>query len=224
MQRPLVIYSMPRTRSYAALEAARRTERLDEPFGFWKLFPNHSSECYNLPSYFNSLISAEQWQSIERAMASPTAAVKLFGYHFYEVKAARAWWQQIQTANTHEIIVLERDRVEICYSMLMARITGYWRQNEREAIRVNVNDSDLLFLHRYIDCHIRWYPQVGRRVTWDRLPQELFDKSQIQQEPQQNLQRLDLIANGDWVAERIIDLMSFFGDEWDRAESQLIPW
>jgi hypothetical protein len=221
MMKPMMIYSMPRTQSHAALQAARRTHKLNEPFGFWKLFPQHRSESHNLPAYFNSLITDSQWQDIAQQMAHPHSATKIFGYHIYEVQRSRSWWNDLQAAGTHDMFVIERDRTEVCLSLLMAKVVGFWKTSERPHIPININDSELFMVHRYIDAHLRWFPTQGQLISFDQLPASHFDRSQISMQEQHSMHNLHLIQNLDWCRARIADILDFYRRDWDSCVDRL---
>jgi hypothetical protein len=219
--KPMMIYSMPRTQSHAALQAALRNNKLNEPFGFWKLFPQHRSEAHNLPAYFNTMITDGQWLALEHQMADSNTATKIFGYHIYEIKRARSWWQQLQAADTHDIFVIERDRTEVCLSLLMAKVVGFWKSSERSHIPVNINDSELFMVHRYIDAHLRWFPRRGTVISFDSLPTSHFDNTKITMAHQHSMHNLDLIQNLDWCRARIADILDFYREDWDRCVASL---
>ena len=217
----MLIYSMPRARSHVALEAAKRSIKLVEPIGFRPMFKHHIRERYDLPAYFDGLITDEQWSSTRDAMDGADTATKLFGYHLFEVKRAGDWWQSAQDNDHHDIYVLERDRFELCMSLLLGLVIGFQLANERPAIPLSIDGRDLWIVYRYVEEHVRYLPSRGKLISWDDLPDDEFDKSKVIMQGQRSMSRLDLIQNRHWCEQRVREILDRFKDEWDQKIARL---
>jgi len=129
--KPVIIYSMQRTRSSAVLYSCIRTQRLYEPFGIDTIFDGHW-RAHSLFPTFNKYVSDLDWTSLIEKMNDPNSVTKIFGYHIWKSKNGRKWFESAIKDNTHDIFVLERDWMEIGLSSCLARITGYDIDHEKK--------------------------------------------------------------------------------------------
>ena len=212
--KPVLIYGMPRTRSTAAMQACKRTIKLNEPFSF------HNTPDYNVYdmgclSKIRALINfqhSEQWSQTLEEMNHPDAVVKIFGTHLARFYNAREWFAEANTS--HEIFTLIRNPRETILSILLAQQFGHWKGAEKGVKEITIHNGRFSNVEFVFESFLRFYPKSSRLVTFENLPEEFFDKSQIYQENQHSMRRLHLIKNLDEVEKNIDTILQYFEKEW----------
>ena len=212
--KPVLIYGMPRTRSTAAMQACKRTVKLNEPFAFHHtphFDPNNTtslSRVRTLVDYEQS----EEWNLLLKEMNLPDTVVKIFGRDLVNYYDARAWFNEAHT--THEIFILMRDPRETILSILLAQRFGHWVGVEKEIKEIIIDDREFYNVDSIFSSFLRFYPKSSRLVTFETLPEEFFDMSQISLEEQNSMSRLHLIKNLDEVEKNVDTMLRYFEAEW----------
>ena len=212
--KPVLIYGMPRTRSTAAMQACKRTVKLNEPFGFHNT-PTYNKNAVRCISQIRNLVhyeQSEQWNLTLDEMKRPDAVVKIFGDHLAQYYPARAWFNE--ASSSHEIFTLIRDPRQVIFSYLLAWHIGFWKGAETRVDELIINDGLFRQIEFIFSSFLRFYPKSSRLVTFETLPEDFFDKSQISFEEQHSMRRLHLIKNLYEVEENIDTILRYFEKEW----------
>jgi hypothetical protein len=212
--KPVIIYGMPRTRSTAAMQACRRPVKVNEPFAFHNT-PNYDEHKMDVLSRIRALNDFREfgnWHAVLGEMNRSDAVVKIFGRDLVQYHDARAWFEAAKTS--HEIFTLIRNPREIILSSLLAQYFGYWKGVEKEAKEILIYDSEFANVEFIFESFLRFYPKSSRLVTFETLPEEFFDKSQIHLEEQNSMSRLNLIKNLDRVEKNIDTILQYFEKQW----------
>ena len=212
--KPVLIYGMPRTRSTAAMQACKRTVKLNEPFAFHHT-PNFDLNNMESLSRVRTLVDYEQseeWNLLLKEMNLPDAVVKIFGRDLVNYYNARAWFNEVHT--THEIFTLIRNPRETILSILLAQRFGHWVGSEKEIKEITISDREFDNVDSIFSSFLRFYPKSSRLVTFETLPEEFFDKSQITLKEQNSMSRLHLIKNLNRVEKNIDTILRYFAKEW----------
>ena len=211
--KPVLIYTMPRTRSNAALDACKRSIKISEPF-----------DIYNLPNYdpiinkslvrtIETLVNYDQWTSLENRMNQPNTAIKIFGHSLLYYYPARRWFEQAKS--THQIYTLIRPLKEVILSELLAFHLGYTKDTQKAEKEIVIRGGNFYSITTNIESFLRFYPQCGQLTTFESLPKETFDKNQIQLQEQHSMNKIHLIKNIDEVTDNIHTILSYYKDQWE---------
>lgn len=212
--KPVLIYGMPRTRSTAAMQACKRAVKVNEPFAFHNT-PNYNVKHVGCLSRIRTLINFEhskQWNLVLEEMNRPDAVVKIFGRDLVQYYNARAWFAE--ASSSHEIFTIMRDPRETILSLLLAQHFGYWKDDEKELKEVIIHEQAFCNIEFVFASFLRFYPKSSRLVTFETLPEEFFDMSQISLEEQHSMRRLGLIKNLYEVEKNIDTMLRYFEKEW----------
>lgn len=194
--KPVLIYGMPRTRSTAAMQACKRAVKLNEPFA------RHNAVNYH----------STQWNLILEEMNRPDAVVKIFGRDLAQNYNAREWFNKATTS--HEIFNLIRNPRETIFSLLIAQHLGFWKGDEKKLNEIIIDENEFSNIEFVFESFLQFYPKSGRLVTFESLPEEFFDMSQISLEEQNSMSRLHLIKNLDEVEKNVDTMLRYFEAEW----------
>jgi hypothetical protein len=212
--KPVLIYGMPRTRSTAAMQACKRAVKLNEPFAFHHT-PHFDPNNMASLSRVRTLVDYEQseeWNLLLKEMNLPDTVVKIFGRDLVNYYDARAWFNEAHT--THEIFTLMRDPRETILSILLAQRFGHWVGVEKEIKEIIIDDREFDNVDSIFSSFLRFYPKSSRLVTFENLPEEFFDRSQITLKEQHSMSRLHLIKNLNRVEKNIDSILRYFAKEW----------
>ena len=150
--KPVIIYGMPRTRSTAAMQACKRTVKLNEPFAVFNT-PNYNENhmgCLSRIRILNDYAQSNQWNLVLEEMNRPDAVVKIFGRDLAQYYNARAWFNEANTS--HEIFTLIRNPRETILSILLAQHFGHWKGDEKVVEEIIIDDQEFCkieFVFRY---------------------------------------------------------------------------
>ena len=212
--KPVLLYGMPRTRSTAAMQACKRPVKVNEPFAFQNT-PRYNANHFGCLSRIHTLTDygqSKQWNLVLEEMNRPDAVVKIFGRDLVRYYNARAWFNEAHT--THEIFTLIRNPRETIFSILLAQQFGYWKGDEKDVKEITIHDGQFCNVEFVFESFLRFYPKTSRLVTFETLPEEFFDKSQIWHQNQHSMSRLNLIKNLDRVEKNIDTILRYFEKEW----------
>ena len=203
---------MPRSKSTAALEAARREILLNEPFSANALI----KEDLPIMDRFEFMLNYPSWDQLENNMAQPNTATKFFGSCVHHMAKAKEWFYEIDNANSHEIFCLIRSRKETILSHLLAMFFGFHKGEEKDNFEIEIDDKQLISIHEFsIGTFLKYYPLHGKTVTFETLPLEHFDYSKICIETQNSIaKRQDYIKNFEDLERKINLLLKYHEKEW----------
>lgn len=202
---------MPRTKSTAVLQACKRSVKLNEPFDVYNL-PNYNKDNDGYLYRVRSLVEYDQWDSLLTKLNQKDTAVKIFGHSLMFYYNARAWFDAAM--QTHEIFTLIRNPKEMILSELIAFHFGHTKDSETENREITISDYQFYTVQSVISSFLRFYPSTGKLVTFDTLPNECFDKTQIQIQEQHSGNKTHFIKNIDEVHRNIDLMLSYYQAEW----------
>ena len=177
--KPVVIYSLPRTRSTPALYSCKRAVHLCEPFSATNLNKNKSLfDAWNYRAKTNNkFVSSGQWDKLVTSMNDPNTATKTLCSDLGYFVPARTWFRDAVENQTHDIFVLEReDRKAILLSFLIACEFGWGKHREKTPYNFSVKHELIETLHKIMDWYLSFYPKKGKLITYENLPESHFDK------------------------------------------------
>ena len=203
---------MPRSKSTAALEAARREILLNEPFSANALI----KEDLSIMDRFEFMLNYPSWYQIQNNMDQPNTATKFFGSCIHQMPKAKEWFSEIDNANSHEIFCLIRSPKETILSHLLAMFFGFHKGEEKENFEIEIDDKQLISIHEFsIGTFLRYYPLNGKTVTFETLPSEHFDYDKIHLETQNSIsKRQDYVKNFEDLKRKINLLLKYHEKEW----------
>lgn len=202
---------MPRTRSSATLQACKRTNKINEPFAVRNV-PNYNLNKNNKHNFDEQELKLNWWNMLAGRMNQPDTAVKIFGQHLTNYANSMVWFEQTKT--THEIFTLIRNPREMILSYLLAFHLGYTKSQEIEDKQVTITDIQFSLMRNMFNCFLKFYPSSGVLVTFETLPEEFFDKTQINFEEQHSMSKLHLIKNMNEVEANIDSMLCDFKEDW----------
>lgn len=179
LDKPHVIYTLPRSRSTAILEASKKENKLNEPFN---------------PSLALRMDSSD---TIKK-MNDPDSATKFLAKHLENDEVFQQWFKRIDEKKSHKIFVIDRNLEEICWSYIIAVKFGWTKSTEKEELNNrNVTIGEIIFdnLENHIQKFLQYMPINAQILTWENLPEEYFDKSKITFSQKQNTKNRILKIN-----------------------------
>jgi hypothetical protein len=230
--KPVIIYSMPRTRSSAVLESCLRNTRIFEPFNPEILFgtPSFPDEIFEnsvqlnrsvkirldhaYPQYAINL-EPEYLNHMFSQLNAEDTACKIISDSLGDFLPARHWFMNADLNNTHDIFVLVRDLREQMLSFLLAMNFGYFKSTEIQPSPVVIHSSAIFQLRRTLDAFLRFFPTNAKLITFESLPDSHFDRSKILIKNQNSLYNLSQISNLEYCEMQIACLLEYYMDEWN---------
>lgn len=223
--KPVIIYSLPRTRSSAALEACKRTNKYWEPFNSHEFFNIGVGKFLSTrPYFYYKFINSQPVEKIQDTFSKINyydSATKILSFELFNFLPARKWWDQVQDTDSHEIFVLIRDLNEQIYSHILAHYFGYFKEQTTNITPINVDLMQIEYIRMFLDSFLRFFPKKGKLITFDTLPEEYFDKSLIKIENQNSLKNLSYIKNFSSVDIHVNNLIQYYKNEWDEKIKSL---
>lgn len=210
----MIIYSMARSKSTAALEAAKREVLLNEPFNLNKLV---NDETLGVVDKLDAAMDYPHWDKLANTMSQSNTASKFFGTCIHSMPKAREWFAQIDKDKSHEIFCLIRSPKETMLSHILAMFFGYHTLEETENVELTINDNQLMFLlEPSLHMFLKYYPKNATTVTFDTLPSEHFDYGKINITTQNSIERRQhCITNLEEVKRKIDIFLRFHQREWE---------
>lgn len=208
--KPILIYTMSRTKGTATLEASKRTYKNNEPFEAYNL--STFVEPFSYMNMIKTIDSYDNWDGLFQKLNVSDSATKIFGHGLQYCYPARSWFSMAQ--QTHETFILVRNVREMIISELLAPHFGFNKTFEKENTLVTINENQFTNVSQIILCFLRFYPSNGQLVTFETLPSDYFDKSMISCQEQDSQAKVNLISNFAEVETNINAVMSFHAAEW----------
>lgn len=212
--KPVIIYSMPRSRSTAIMHSCKRSRCLFEPFDFFTLFGDTGRNSYDLYPHYSNSVPDKKWESIKTSMEDPNSVTKFFGISLYSYYPARKWFVEVDNAESHDIFVAVRDRREQAFSYLLACKFGWFKDKSVEPFEFTVDNRMLFNLARMQDAFLRFFPKNAKLIDFDNLPETHFDKSLNKLKNQDSLNNISYIKNIDHCEEQIASIIKCYDSEW----------
>ena len=214
--KPIIIYSMGRSRSTATLHAAKRANRMNEPFEIYTLGRGEDiTGESDIIDIRYEMMTAPEWPNILTQLNDSDTAVKFFGTSLNNFQYARDWFTQVQQNESHEIFILIRNPKDVIWSLLFASRFGWNKTTEKEYKEVTFNEKDFVVPDLGIDQFLRFYPGYGKVVTFETLPEEFFDYSTVVVQSQDSQKtKMQYVTNPDFVEDKIHKILAFHKHEW----------
>lgn len=211
--KPIVIYSMPRSKSTAALEAARRETLLNEPFSANTLI---GKQQMGVMDKFQFMLEYPGWDTLYKEMSQPNTASKFFGSCIHSMPKAKDWFKQIDDDQSHEIFCLIRSPRETILSHVLAMFFGFYKGEEKENAEIEIDDKQLISIHEFsISLFLKYYPKNASTVTFESLPSEHFDLNKVFISNQHSIERRKhCVSNFDELERKIDLILRYHEKEW----------
>ena len=204
--KPVMLYTLPRTRGTAILHSCLRPIVKDEPFAEWTL----------------DLHSEQSWNSAFYKIDDSRAVIKIHGEHVARDTRIEQWYKSVIADQTYEMFVIERsDRENLFLSHFIANRFGFNLHEEVTPYVFRVNDSDINHMRELIELYLKYFPPYGNIISLETLPREFFNPNIIPKTDQKSYLKYKYIENFDWAMEQIEQVLAEYKEEWDHKISTL---
>jgi hypothetical protein len=202
--KPILLYTMPRSRGTAGLYRCKTYEKLNEPF------------MRKLSNKFDN----SSWDLLVEKMNSIDTCTKIHGSNMEFYKPGNKWYNEVLNLRSHEIFVIERkDRLNMLLSDILAKQYGYTSLYENEQkTYFTATDNDIHRSKMNVLLHLKYFPYYGKIITYETLPDNHFDlntelKNHIDQ---QSHLKYHYITNLEWCKNELqTKVLDFYKSEWD---------
>lgn len=192
--------------------ACKRNIKVNEPFDHAKMPHYNKADDTSYMYMLKTLTDYTPPASLIEQMNHPNSVTKVFAHYIDRCYAGQQWFNSAR--DTHEIFILMRDFRETVLSEILALHLGFTKQTEKDEQEFVVSNLRYYGVTSTVSSFLRFFPKNGTLVTYETLPGELFDKSQVQSEEQHSMNKLHLIKNLDEVEKNIDTIMSYYRTEW----------
>lgn len=224
VKKPHLIYTLPRAKSTAILQASKKKINLNEPFSYEFLFGHINYQDIFFDNYWEVTIQEKKWNLIKSSMNNPDSVVKVLGFDVENLSQGKKWLEDALKKQTHEVFVVHRDLKEVCWSYLLATRRGFFHNDNASNKPFSLKLIDLVFLEKHIKDYLRHLPQKNAKlISWDRLPKKYFDKSRVRITEQFSSKHLHLIENFDFCKNKIEEFKEIYQPIIDKRVLTL-PW
>lgn len=220
MQKPIIIYSLARSKSTATMQAARRNILLNEPFDPWSAIDNYvelvTQKTVSRTDLDNLLLSSVNWTELQQQMQNENAAIKFFGTSLHHYYPAQKWFNDALKNNSHEVFILLRNLKDLCWSLVLALEFGFAKSSLKKPIRTFT--APIAYIEncsRSIDYFLDFYPKEKQIITFQSLPTEFFDYSKISMTPQKSQDKRFLVENYNYVEDQIHKILMNKKNRWE---------
>jgi hypothetical protein len=204
--KPVMLYTLPRTRGTAILYSCLRPIIKDEPFAEWKL----------------DLDSEESWNKALYKIDDSRAVVKIHGEHIARDARIEQWYESVIADRKYEIFVIERcDRESIFLSHFIANRFGFNLYDEIAPYNFKVNDSDISHMRKLIKLYLKHFPPYGNIISLETLPSDFFNPNIVPKFDQKSHLKYKYIENFNWAMKQITQVLADYKEEWDHKVSTL---
>jgi hypothetical protein len=197
--KPVMLYTLPRTRATALFYACRRAIIKDEVFA-------------------NFNLDLDNDQDIKKAfykIDDPNTVLKIHGPHIARSAIIEEWYKKSLDSNIYEVFVVERpDRLNTFLSLIIAQRFGYNKRDEILPFEFSVNDTDIELVKTEIENYFKYYPQCGSVINLESYPLSHFDPALINTDNQESYKKYHYIKNFNWVVQQLQNVLSEVDAEW----------
>lgn len=218
--KPVMIYSFPRSRSTATLQACKRNNKLNEPFDRTTLWAGKQWNNDAASKLFNT-ISNDKWNEMFNNLNSENTASKFFGHSLFHCLPARKWYNYVNENKTHDIFILERNLEDTFLSYILARHYNAWTKSNIELKPFSVSSEMFFRLEFHIDNHLRFFPKYGTKINFESLPESHFDKKTITLENQNSNSLYKYIINFQETVYNIKELIKYYQNDWNSIVNKI---
>lgn len=207
---------MPRTKGTAALCAAKRSLKINEPIEVSNI--GNKNDLSKVTSLFEIRArnqSYSDWNALQNTMSDINTATKIFGSGLQQFYPARKWFLDIANENRHDLYILIRNPKQILWSFLIALHDGFGLATETGKKHIEISDADLYKADLVLDNFLRFYPTNGELVTFETLPLKNFDYTSITMGEQKSMSKIQYVSNRDYVNKSLDLILQFYQKEWE---------
>ena len=209
--KPILLYTMPRSRGTAGLYRCKLLNKLNEPF------------MRKLSNEFDN----SSWDLLVEKMNSNDTCTKIHGYHMEFYTPGKEWYNQVINSHSHNIFVVERkDRMNMLLSDVLAREYGYSYSNEKEnKNNMKVTPNIINQIKGSVALYLKYFPCHGKVITYETLPDSYFDlTTEIgNHKDQQSYLKHHYITNLEQCKNELQNILDFYKKEWDDKILSLDP-
>lgn len=197
--KPVMLYTLPRTRATVLLQSCRRAIVKDETFSEVNL------------DLADATAVAKAFYKVE----DPNTVLKIHGPHIKRSDIIQSWYDKVLDTKIYDVFVVERtDRVNMFLSLFLADRFGYTKQEEIEPFNFAVTNSDMDHMETAIRDYLDCYPTYGQVISLDDYPTEYFDPLLMHNDNQESFKKHSYIDNFDWAVDQIETVLESFSSEW----------
>jgi len=209
--KPILIYTMPRSRGTASLYCCKTYNKLNGPFR----------------TALSNKFDTAEWNALLEKMNTYDTCTKIHAYNMHFYAPGKEWYNQVINSNSHEIFVVERkDRLNMLLSDVLAQEYGY---NFNDEIKNKNNiKATLTIINRIklsVLLYLKYFPHSGKVITYETLPDSHFDlKKELENHiDQQSHLKHYRISNLEWCKDELQTVLDFYKNEWDDKILSLDP-
>lgn len=204
--KPVLIYTLPRTRATVLLYSCRRAIVKDEMFADFNL---------DIDSFEGVKIAFYK-------LEDSNTVCKIHGRHLSRAKFLSDWYHRVLDLKIYDVFVVERpDRLNTFLSLILAERFGYNKRDEIEAFEFEVTDKDIELVESEIKYYLDFYPSYGRIVSLDSYPLEYFDSFLINDTDQESHKKYQYIQNFEWTVQEINRVLAKYENTWQDKINKL---
>lgn len=198
--KPVIIYSLHRTKATAAITGCKRSIMNMQPFTF------------NDPETIEKHIWLEKTQIVN----NPNSVSRVRGSDINNCKWTTDWYNNYLNDNNYDIFIVERfDRLSTILSFFTSKYFGFNKFEEIQPYNVTVSENLFQEIEFNIKNHINYYPKFGSIVTFETLPTSHFDKHIVSHSEQKSKDKFKYLINLDECIERSMCMIEKYKKEWD---------
>lgn len=204
--KPVMLYTLPRTRATVLFYACRRAIVKDESFADFNL----------------DLDSAQEIKKAFYKIDDPNTVLKIHGPHITRSNIIQEWYKNSLDSKTYDIFVVERpDRLNTFLSLIIAQRFGFNKRDELVPFEFLATDHDIEIVKKEITDYLNYYPSYGTIISLENYPLSHFDPLLMNTDNQESYKKYQYIKNFDWVVEQLQDVLIKFQTEWQDKINRL---
>jgi hypothetical protein len=204
--KPVMLYTLPRTRATALFYACRRAIVKDEVFADFNLDLNNDQEI------------KKAFYKIDDA----NTVLKIHGPHIDRSIIIQDWYAQSLDTKTYDIFVVERpDRLNTFLSLIIAQRFGFNKRDEIVPFEFLATDADIEIVRTEIKKYFNYYPSYGTVINLESYPSSYFDPALINTDNQESYKKYHYIKNFNWVVQQLQNVLLEVDAEWQSKINSL---
>jgi hypothetical protein len=204
--KPVMLYTLPRTRATALFYACRRAIVKDEVFADFNLDLNNDQEI------------KKAFYKIDDA----NTVLKIHGPHIDRSIIIQDWYTQSLDTKTYDIFVVERpDRLNTFLSLIIAQRFGFNKRDEIVPFEFLATDADIEIVRTEIKKYFNYYPSYGTVINLESYPLSHFDPALINTDNQESYKKYHYIKNFNWVVQQLQNVLLEVDAEWQSKINSL---
>ena len=204
--KPVMIYTLPRTRATVLLYSCRRAIIKDEVFADFNLDLNDSNQIKN--AFYK--------------LEDPNTVLKIHGPHINRADFIKDWYKKVLDLKTYDVFIVERyDRLNTFLSLFLAEKFGYNKRDEIEPFEFEITEDNIEIMKNEIRQYLDFYPSYGKVISLEKYSEEYFDSFLMNKDNQESYKKYRYIKNFNWTVEQVTKVLDLFSSEWDNKIKNL---